>query len=60
MSLFCFLHAVRVIVSKQIEKVQKGIQGEKSSKEWQVRGIWFQQYEYKQVPKVDETRCPEG
>ena len=35
----------------KIEKVPRGIQGEKSSKTWQVRGIWSQRLEHKQVPK---------
>ena len=36
--------------TSKIEKVPRGIRGEKSSKE-EVRGIWSQQLEHYQVPK---------
>ena len=33
-------------LASKIEKVPRGIRGEKSSKTWQVRGIWSQQLEH--------------
>ena len=42
----------------KIEKVPRGIQGEKTRQVW---GNWAQQLEHKQVPKQgDGTRCSEG
>ena len=35
----------------KIEKVPRGIQGENRVETWQVRGIWSQQLEHKQVQK---------
>ena len=61
MSLFCFLHAVCVIVSKQIEKVPRGIQGEKSSKDMASSGNLVSTIAaHASLKKGDETRCTEG
>ena len=42
---------VYIVHRSKIEKVQSGIQGGKSSRDMEVRGIWSQQLEHKQVTK---------
>ena len=43
--------ALRDSFKSKIEKVPRVIRGEKSSKAWQVRGIWSQQLQHKQIPQ---------
>ena len=42
---------VHLLVLCKIEKVPRSIRDESRVKTWQVRGIWFQQLEHKQVPQ---------
>ena len=47
----CYIVQSLLFVVSKIEKIPRGIRGEKSSKDMAIWGIWSQQLEHKQVPQ---------